>query len=270
MDALPSRRCLLPLLSQLCLWASPFSFFYPPTYISGLHLHHSPSSAFPSISLGFTILFLPLPFHLHLWASPFSFLYPPTYIYGLHHSLSSSTFSGLHHSLSSSAFPAVSLGFTILLLPLPSRLHLWASPFSFLCLPTYISGLHHSPSSSAFPPTSLGFTILLPLSSHLHLWASPFSFLYPPPPLHLHLWASPFSFLCLSTYIFGLHHSSSSAFPPTSLGFISLGQTLAYMTGFFSNHCAVTFRLCGYCMLGVFLWPAFARLGHECLDLFSP
>ena len=32
----------------------------------------------------------------------------------------------------------------------------------------------------------------------------------------------------------------------------------------------VTFRLRGWCMLGVFLLPAFIRLGHECLHLFSP
>ena len=28
------------------------------------------------------------------------------------------------------------------------------------------------------------------------------------------------------------------------------------------------FRLRGWCMLGVFLLPAFTRLGHECQDLF--
>ena len=31
----------------------------------------------------------------------------------------------------------------------------------------------------------------------------------------------------------------------------------------------VTFRLRGWCMLGVFLLPAFTRLGHECRDLLS-
>ena len=31
----------------------------------------------------------------------------------------------------------------------------------------------------------------------------------------------------------------------------------------------VTFRLRGWCMLGVFLLPAFTRLGHECEDLLS-
>ena len=32
----------------------------------------------------------------------------------------------------------------------------------------------------------------------------------------------------------------------------------------------VTFRLRGWCMQGVFLLPAFARLGHECQDFLSP
>ena len=32
----------------------------------------------------------------------------------------------------------------------------------------------------------------------------------------------------------------------------------------------VTFRLCGWCMLGVFLLPAFTRLGNECQELLGP
>ena len=32
----------------------------------------------------------------------------------------------------------------------------------------------------------------------------------------------------------------------------------------------VTFHLHGWCVLGVFLLPAFTRLGHECQDLLSP
>ena len=32
----------------------------------------------------------------------------------------------------------------------------------------------------------------------------------------------------------------------------------------------ITFRLRGWCRLGVFLLPAFTRLGHECQDLLSP
>ena len=189
---------LLLLPSQLYLWASPFFFFCLPSYISGLH-RSSSSSAFPAISLGFTVLLLLLPSQLYLWASPFSFFFffcLPSYI------------SGLHRSSSSSAFPAISLGFTVLLLLLPSQLYLWASPFFFFfCLPSYISGLHCS-SSSAFPAISLGFTVLLLLPSQLYLWASPFFF---------------FFFFCLPSYISGLHRSSSSsAFPAILLGFTIL------------------------------------------------
>ena len=32
----------------------------------------------------------------------------------------------------------------------------------------------------------------------------------------------------------------------------------------------VTFRLRGWCMLGVFLLPAYTRLGLECQNLLSP
>ena len=101
----------------------------------------------PAISLGFTIPLLLLrsptmslgsPFYfffcvpqLYLWGSPFYFFFCVP-----------SCISGLHHS--SSVFPAISLGFTILLL---------------LCSPTI----------------SLGFTILLLLlCSQLYLWGSPF------------------------------------------------------------------------------------------------
>ena len=31
----------------------------------------------------------------------------------------------------------------------------------------------------------------------------------------------------------------------------------------------VTFCLCGWCMLGMFLLPAFTHLGHECQHLLS-
>ena len=44
------------------------------------------------------------------------------------------------------------------------------------------------------------------------------------------------------------------------------------MTVFFFNPTikVVTFRLRGWCVLGVFLLPAFTRLGHERQDLLSP
>ena len=60
---------LLPLSSQLGVWASPFFFFLClPSWVSGLH--HSSSSVFPAGSLGFTILLLPLRSQLYLWCSP--------------------------------------------------------------------------------------------------------------------------------------------------------------------------------------------------------
>ena len=219
-------------------------------YISGVH--HSSSSTFPAISLGFTILLLPS--QLDLWGSPFFFSFClPSYISGVHHSssafparslgftillllLPSQLYLGVHHS-SSSAFPAISLGFTILLLLLPFQLYLWASPFFFFCLPqlylwaspfffsfclpSYISGLHHSSSPSAFPAISLGFTILLLLlPSQLYLWASPFCFFFCLPSYISGLHHSSSS--AFPSYISGLHHSSSSAFPAISLGFTIL------------------------------------------------
>ena len=130
-------------------------FFCVPSYISEVHHSSSSSSAFPAISLRFTILLLLLRSQLYLCGSPFFFFFffcVPSYISGVHHSSSSS----------SSAFPAISLGFTILLLLLlRSQLYLWGSPFFFFfffCVPS--SEVHHS-SSSAFPAISLRFTILL-------------------------------------------------------------------------------------------------------------
>ena len=157
-----------------------------------------------------------------------------------------SCISWVHHSSSaltaissfSSAFPAMSLGFTILLffLLMRSQLYLWGSPFFFFCIPSNISGVHHSfffcipsytsgvhRSSSAFPAVSQGFTILLILRFQLHLWGQPF-------------WVR----LLLMWWFFN----------PTIE--------------------VVTFGLCEWCVLGVFLLPAFTLLGHECQDLLSP
>ena len=51
-----------------------------------------------------------------------------------------------------------------------------------------------------------------------------------------------------------------------------LGEIFAYVTVFFLNPTikVVTFCLRGWCVLGVFLLPAFTRLGHERQDLLSP
>ena len=42
-----------------------------------------------------------------------------------------------------------------------------------------------------------------------------------------------------------------------------LGEIFAYVTVFNPTIKVVTFRLRGWCVLGVFLLPAFTRLGHE-------
>ena len=46
-----------------------------------------------------------------------------------------------------------------------------------------------------------------------------------------------------------------------------LGFFCLFVLGFFVG---VTFRLREWCILGVFLLPAFTRLGHDCQDLLSP
>ena len=69
---------------------------------------------------------------------------------------------------------------------------------------------------------------------------------------------------------FHLCSSSSAASPALSLGFTSFGEIFAYVTVFNPTIEVVTFRLHGWCMLGVFLLPAFTRTGHECQDLLSP
>ena len=50
-----------------------------------------------------------------------------------------------------------------------------------------------------------------------------------------------------------------------------LGEIFAYVTVFFNPTIkVVTFHLRGWCVLGVFLLPAFTRLRHERQDLLSP
>ena len=48
-----------------------------------------------------------------------------------------------------------------------------------------------------------------------------------------------------------------------------LGEIFAYVTVFNPTIKVVTFRLRGWCVLGVFLLPAFTHLGHERPDLLS-
>ena len=49
-----------------------------------------------------------------------------------------------------------------------------------------------------------------------------------------------------------------------------LGEIFAYVTVFNPTIKVVTFRLRGWCVLGVFSLPAFTRPGHERKDLLSP
>ena len=62
--------------------------------------------------------------------------------------------------------------------------------------------------------------------------------------------------------------SSSSAFPTISLGLTILDEIFVHVIIFNSTIEVVTFRLHGWCMLGVFLLLAFTHLGHECQNLF--
>ena len=58
--------------------------------------------------------------------------------------------------------------------------------------------------------------------------------------------------------------------PAISLRFTILGDIFLRMCPFANPTIeVVTFRLRGWCMLGVFLLPAFTRLGHERQDLMS-
>ena len=55
------------------------------------------------------------------------------------------------------------------------------------------------------------------------------------------------------------------------MGFTILGEILTFVTVSFNPTIeVVTFRLRGWCMLGVFLLPEFIRLGDEFQDLLSP
>ena len=75
-------------------------------------------------------------------------------------------------------------------------------------------------------------------------------------------WLFPFFF---SFFFFFLRS------PAISLGFTTFWVRFLRMSPFFSPTVkVVTFRLRGWCVLDVFLLPAFTRLGHERQDLLSP
>ena len=70
--------------------------------------------------------------------------------------------------------------------------------------------------------------------------------------------------------LYGGLSSSSSAFLSYISGVHHFWVRFLRMWPFFNPTIkVVTFRLCGWCVLGVFLLPAFTRLGHECQDLLS-
>ena len=65
--------------------------------------------------------------------------------------------------------------------------------------------------------------------------------------------------------------SPSSAFPSYISGVHHFWVRFLRMRPFFNPTIkVVTFRLRGWCVLGVFLLPAYTRLGHERQDLLSP
>ena len=77
----------------------------------------------------------------------------------------------------------------------------------------------------------------------------------------LYLWF----FCCFCFVLFFLRS------PAISLGFTTFGWDFCVCDRFFNpTSKVVTFRLRGWCVLGVFLLPAFTRLGHERQDLLSP
>ena len=83
-----------------------------------------------------------------------------------------------------------------------------------------------------------------------------------------------FLFLFLEGGGFGSSMSSSSV-SSMFLGCISgvhhFGWDFCICDRFFNPTIdTATFHLHGWCMLGVFLLPAFTRLGHECQDILSP
>ena len=90
------------------------------------------------------------------------------------------------------------------------------------------------------------FSFCLP---HLYLWGSPLSCLP-----QLYLWGSPFSF-CLPH----LYPWVSPCWVRFLRMWLIFNPTIE----------VVTFHLRGWCMLGVFLLPAFTCLGHEHQDLLS-
>ena len=76
--------------------------------------------------------------------------------------------------------------------------------------------------------------------------------------------------LRISVLFFGGGGGGGLRSPAISLGFTTFGWDFCVCDRFFNPTIkVVTFRLRGWCVLGVFLLPAFTRLGHERQDLLS-
>ena len=132
--------------------------------------------------------------------------------------------------------------------------------------PRLTSGVHHSSFSSS---SSSAFSNLISGIHH----SSSSSSVFPSCISGVHHSSSPSS--GFPSLIFGVHHSSSSSsssFPGYISGVHHFGwdfcicDRFVFLLFFFLPHPTVevvTFRLRGWCVLGVFLLLAFTRLGHE-------
>ena len=121
--------------------------------------------------------------------------------------------------------------------------------------PNYTRSLFQT--SSAFPVISLGFTILgkgfIGWGFFVFFWGGVFVFVF----LGFFFCFLLFLFVCCFFVVVGLDFFFFFFFCVCDR-FINPTTEV------------VTFRLCGWCMLGVFLLLAFTRLGHECQDLLNP
>ena len=86
-------------------------------------------------------------------------------------------------------------------------------------------------------------------------------------PRYIHLQhLGPEGFLSLDFFFFFFFRS-----PAISLGFTTFGWDVCVCDRFLIQTIkVVTFRIRGWCVLGVFLLPVFTRLGHERQDLLGP
>ena len=74
---------------------------------------------------------------------------------------------------------------------------------------------------------------------------------------------------CLCLFVSSFFFLSSFLSPALSLGFTILGEIFVRVTVFDPAVEDVTFRLRGWCLLGIILLLAFTGQGHECQNLWS-